>query len=77
MLPIPVDLSRTHGPTVPDVILFVVAAGRARPILESICDTAHFDSVSGTGIAFQLDIENAVGLNTKLPAILGHSDEHT
>lgn len=54
-----------------DVVLFVVAATRARAILESIRDTARFESESGAGIAFQLDIENAVGLNTQLPAILG------
>ncbi len=60
-----------------DIVLFVVAAEKARRILESISDTAHFDSESGAGIAFQLDIENAVGLNTQLPAILGELDENS
>ncbi len=60
-----------------DIVLFVVAAEKARPILESISNTAHFDSESGAGIAFQLDIENAVGLNTQLPAILGELDENS
>ena len=54
-----------------DIVLFLVAAPRARPILESIRDTARFESERGAGIAFQLDIEDAVGLNTQLPAIMG------
>ena len=53
-----------------DIVLFVVAASNARSILESIRDTARFESKRGAGIAFQLDIEDAVGLNTQLPAIL-------
>ncbi len=59
-----------------DVVLFVVAAPKARPILESIRDTARFESESGAGIAFQIDIEDAVGLNTQLPTILGELDEN-
>ena len=53
-----------------DVVLFLVAAARAREILERIRDVGRFDGEPGTGIAFQIDVEDAVGLTTQLPAIL-------
>ena len=52
-----------------DVLLFLVLETRARDILERIRDAARFDTEHGAGIAFQLDIEDAVGLVTQLPAI--------
>lgn len=52
-----------------DLVLFLVAETRARHILEGISKAAHFDSERGAGIAFQIDIEDAVGLVTQLPAI--------
>ena len=51
------------------VILFLVVEPRARDILERISEAAHFDTEHGAGIAFQLDIEDAVGLVTQLPTI--------
>ncbi len=53
-----------------DVVLFLVVETRARDILERIRDAGHFDSEHGSGIAFQLSIEDAVGLTTQLPTIL-------
>ena len=52
-----------------DVVLCLVAETRARHILERIRDAAHVESEHGAGIAFQLSIEDAVGLNTQLPVI--------
>ena len=52
------------------MVLFLVLETRARDILERIHDAARFDTEHGAGIAFQLDIEDAVGLGTQLPAIL-------
>ncbi len=52
-----------------DVLLFLVVEPRARDILERIRDAGHFDTEHSTGIAFQVDIEDAVGLATQLPAI--------
>ncbi len=52
------------------VALFLVVETRARTILESIRDAGHFDTEHGSGIAFQVSIEDAVGLNTQLPTIL-------
>ncbi len=53
-----------------DVILFLVAGPSARKILETICDAGNFDEKPGAGLAFQIDIEDAVGLNTQLPKIM-------
>lgn len=53
-----------------DVILFLVAATSARKILETICDAGDFDEEPGAGVAFQIDLEDAVGLTTQLPKIM-------
>jgi len=52
-----------------DIVLFLVVEPRAREILERISDAAHFESEHGTGIAFQIDVEDAVGMITQLPTI--------
>ena len=53
-----------------DLALFLVAEARAREILERIRDAAQLDSEPGAGIAFQIPIEDAVGLKTQIPTIL-------
>ncbi|MCY4530204.1 MAG: P-II family nitrogen regulator [Chloroflexi bacterium] len=53
-----------------DVILFLVVETRAREILERISEAARLDTEPGAGIAFQVPIEDAVGLSTQLPTIL-------
>jgi nitrogen regulatory protein PII len=45
-----------------DVLLFLVEEHIARDILESIAEVGEFDSKPGTGIAFQIDVEDAVGV---------------
>ena len=45
-----------------DVVLLLVEEHRARRILEVISETGAFDTTPGTGIAFQLDVEDAVGV---------------
>lgn len=52
-----------------DLVLFLVAETRARYILENIREAAKFDTQGGSGIAFQIDVEDAVGLGTQLSAI--------
>jgi len=44
-----------------DFVLLLVEEHRARSILETIAEACHFDEKPGTGIAFQLDVEDAVG----------------
>ncbi|MEQ1529512.1 MAG: P-II family nitrogen regulator [Methylococcales bacterium] len=45
-----------------DVLLFLVEEHLSRPILEKIANVAQFDSKPGTGIAFQVDVEDAIGV---------------
>ena len=45
-----------------DVVLFLVEEHLSREILESIARVGEFDAKPGTGIAFQIDVEDAVGV---------------
>jgi hypothetical protein len=42
---------------------------RARQILERIGEAGEFDETSGTGIAFQVDVEDAVGVAHQIKSI--------
>ena len=45
-----------------DVLLFLVEEHMSRHILEKIAKMGEFDTSPGTGIAFQIDVEDAVGV---------------
>ncbi|MEJ2530501.1 MAG: P-II family nitrogen regulator [Halioglobus sp.] len=45
-----------------DVLLFLVEEHLSRAIIEEIGRVGHFDDEPGTGIAIQLDVEDAVGV---------------
>jgi nitrogen regulatory protein PII len=49
-----------------DVLLFLVEEHLARTILERIDECGEFDTTPGTGIAFQLDVEDAVGVSHQI-----------
>ncbi len=53
-----------------DVLLFLVTEPKAREILERIRDAGEMESQEGAGIAVQLAIEDAVGLNSQMTALL-------
>ena len=52
-----------------DVVLFLVEQHISRHILEEIGRAGRFDEEPGSGIAFLLDIEDAVGLTSQLKTI--------
>ena len=52
-----------------DIILFIVEEHHSREILEAIGTTCSFDEKPGSGVAFQLDIEDAVGLLSQVESI--------
>ena len=52
-----------------DVILLLVEGHLSRNMLESIAKVCNFDDKPGSGIAFQIDIEDAVGLASQLETI--------
>jgi nitrogen regulatory protein PII len=45
-----------------DVIFFLVEEHLSRQILESVAKVAEFDTKPGTGIALQIDVEDAIGI---------------
>jgi len=55
-----------------DVILLLVEEHMSRNILEEIERVGEFDEKPGTGIAFQIDVEDAVGVRHQISKL---SDE--
>ena len=45
-----------------DVLLFLVEEHLSRHILEHVAEVGEFDTSPGTGIAIQIDVEDAVGV---------------
>ena len=54
-----------------DVVLFLVVSTKAREILETIAEAGRLDEDPGAGLAFQIPIEDAIGLRTQLPTLFG------
>jgi nitrogen regulatory protein PII len=58
-----------------DVLLFLVAAPKSREILETISKAGRFDEEPGSGIAIQIEIEDAVGLKTQQDVLIDEIKE--
>ena len=52
-----------------DIVLLLVEEHRARHILETIGEVGEFDINPGSGIAFQIDVEDAVGVAHQVETI--------
>ena len=52
-----------------DMILFLVEEHHCREIMEAIGTACGFDAEPGTGVAFQVDIEDAIGLREQIGSI--------
>lgn len=52
-----------------DIVLFLVEEHQSRGILEAIATACEFDTRPGTGVAFQVDIEDAIGLQGQIATI--------
>lgn len=52
-----------------DVILFLVEEHLSRHILETIEKAGQFDDKPGTGIAIQIDVEDAVGVSHQIKTL--------
>lgn len=52
-----------------DVILFLVEEHLSRHILETIEKAGEFDEKPGTGIAIQIDVEDAVGVSHQIKTL--------
>ncbi|UCE84822.1 MAG: P-II family nitrogen regulator [Deltaproteobacteria bacterium] len=58
-----------------DMVLLLVEEHRARQILETVGEAGEFDTTPGTGIAFQIDVEDAVGVTHQVESITPSLEE--
>ncbi len=58
-----------------DMLLFLSEEHRSRHILEAIARVGEFDETPGTGIAFQIDVEDAVGVKNQIKSITGQPEK--
>mgnify|MGYP003565540283 CR=1 FL=1 len=58
-----------------DVLLFLVEEHLSRHILEEIARVGDFDNSPGTGIAVQIDVEDAVGISHQLSVLADRIEE--
>lgn len=52
-----------------DMALFLVEEHKATKILEKIAEVGKFAEETGSGVVFQLDIEDAIGLENQVSAL--------
>ena len=58
-----------------DVVLLLVEEHLSRRVLETISISARFDEKSGSGIAFQIDVEDAVGVTHQIRELSSRVEE--
>ncbi len=58
-----------------DVVLFIVEEHLSRHILEEIGRVGEFDVSPGTGIAVQLDVEDAIGVSHQIESIVSKVED--
>ncbi len=58
-----------------DLLMFLVAEQISRTVLEEISTAGEFDKQHGAGIAFQMAIEDAVGMGSQLETISHEIEE--
>ena len=58
-----------------DLILMLVEEHLSRQILEKIAKVGQFDESPGSGIAFQVDVEDAIGVRHQISALTGTVEE--
>jgi nitrogen regulatory protein PII len=52
-----------------DVILMLAEEHMSREIMEKVAVAGEFDETPGTGIAFQVDVEDAIGVRHQIAAL--------
>ncbi|MCP4285998.1 MAG: P-II family nitrogen regulator [Gammaproteobacteria bacterium] len=58
-----------------DMILLLVEEHLSRHILETLTEVGEFDDKPGTGIAFQIDVEDAVGVSHQIKRLTSVVEE--
>jgi nitrogen regulatory protein PII len=52
-----------------DVIMMLVEEHLSRHVLERIAEVGRFDETPGTGITFQVDVQDAIGVRHQISAL--------
>ncbi|GAB4361689.1 MAG: P-II family nitrogen regulator [Gammaproteobacteria bacterium] len=52
-----------------DMVMFLVEEHLSRTILETIARVGQFEEKPGSGIAFQIDVEDAVGITDQIQSL--------
>ncbi len=58
-----------------DVIMLLAEEHMSRDILEQVAAAGEFDETPGTGIAFQVDVEDAIGVRHQIAALADTVEE--
>ncbi len=58
-----------------DMLLLLVEEHLSRKILEKIAEVGEFDNKPGAGIAFKIDVEDAVGITQQIKELSGVVEE--
>ena len=58
-----------------DVLMILVEEHFSRHVLEEIARTGSFDEQPGTGIAIQIDVEDAIGVHHQIQALSADVEE--
>lgn len=58
-----------------DVLIFLVEEHMSREILETISNAGEFEARPGCGIAFQVDVEDVVGISQQVNVLKGKVEE--
>ena len=58
-----------------DVIMLLAEEHMSREIMERVAEAGEFDETPGTGIAFQVDVEDAIGVRHQIAALAGEVEE--
>ena len=57
------------------LVMLLVEEHMSRPILEKIAEECQFDNKPGTGIAIQIDVEDAVGVSHQISQLSSKVEE--
>jgi len=58
-----------------DMLLFLVEEHMSRTILERISEVGGFETDPGSGLAFQLDVEDTIGLKRQIETLTDEVEE--
>jgi len=58
-----------------EMLMFIVEEHLSRKILEQIAEVAEFEAKPGSGVAFQIDVEDAIGLKSQIETLMDEVEE--